>query len=127
MRKIAAFVLCTLLVLTLGFMFIHPAFLMLANWLGPALGTSLLTALSMLYLLLGDPLKFVALAALWGGAALLGGIIIRRRVGAVLTMLLIFAMLIPVLAASVYDTAMIVSDLTETMGEGNPMDFLPAP
>jgi len=125
LRKIAAFVLCTLLVLTLGFMLIHPAFLMLANWLGPALGTSLLTALSMLYLLLGDPLKFAALTALWGGVALLGGIIIRRRVGAVLTMLLIFAMLMPVLAASVYDTAMIVIDLTETMGEGNPMDFLP--
>jgi hypothetical protein len=125
LRKIAAFVSCMFLVLTLSFMFIHPAFLMLANWLGPVLGTSLLTALSMLYLLLGDPLKFVALAALWGSAALLGGIIIRRRVGAVLTMLLIFAMLIPVLAASVYDMAMIVSDLTETMGEGHPMDFLP--
>jgi len=125
LRKIAAFVLCMLLVLTLGFTFIHPAFLMLANWLGPVLGTSLLTAFSMLYLLLGDPLKFVALTALWGGVALLGGIIIRRRVGAVLTMLLIFAMLIPVLAVSVYDTAMIVSDLTETIGEGNPMDFLP--
>jgi hypothetical protein len=125
LRKIAAFVSCTFLVLTLGFMFIHPVFLMLANWLGPVLGTSLLTALSMLYLLLGDPLKFVALAALWGSAALLGGIIIRRRVGAVLTMLLIFAMLIPVLAASVYDMAMIVSDLTETIGEGHPMDFLP--
>jgi hypothetical protein len=125
LRKIAAFVLCTLLVLTLGFMFIHPTFLMLANWLGPALGASLLTALSMLYLLLGDPLKFVALAALWGSAALIGGIIIRRRVGAVLTMLFIFTMLIPVLAASVYDTAMIVTDLMETMGEGNPMDFLP--
>ncbi len=57
--------------------------------------------------------------------ALLGGIIIRRRVGAVLTMLLIFVMLIPVLAASVYDMAMVVSDLSENMGEGNPMDFLP--
>ena len=125
MRKIVAFILCTLFVLTLGFMFIHPAFLMLANWLGPVMGGSLHTALAMIYLLLGDPLKFITLAVLWGGASLLGGIIIRRRVGAVLTMLLIFALLIPVLAASVYDMAMIVSDLMETIGRGNPMDFLP--
>ncbi len=50
MRKIVAFVICSLLVLTMGFMFIHPSFLMVANWLGPVLGSSLLTALSMLYL-----------------------------------------------------------------------------
>jgi hypothetical protein len=125
LRKIAAFVVCTFLVLTLSFAFIHPAFLLLANWLGPVLGASLLTSLSMIYLLLGDPLKFMALVALWGGVAFLCGVIIRRRVGAVLTMLLVFLLLIPILASSVYDLAMTTSDLVEAMSGGNPMDVLP--
>jgi hypothetical protein len=125
LRKIAAFVLCTFLVLTLGFTLIHPAFLLLANWLGPVLGASLLTSLSMIYLLLGDPLRFMALVAIWGGVAFIGGVIIRRRVGAVLTMLLVFLLLIPILASSVYDLAMIAFDLMETMSGGNPMDVLP--
>jgi hypothetical protein len=125
LRKIAAFVLCTFLILTLGFAFIHPTYLSLANWLGPVLGASLLTSLSMIYLLLGDPLKFMALVALWGGVAFLCGVIIRRRVGAVLTMLLVFLLLIPILATSIYDIAMIASDLGEAMSGGNPMDVLP--
>lgn len=125
MRKIAAFVVCTFLVLTLGFAFIHPTYLSLANWLGPVLGAPLLTTLSMVFLLLGDPLKFTVLAALWGGAAFLGGVIIRRRVGAVLTMLLIVLLLIPILATSIYDIAMIASDLGEAMSGGNPMEMLP--
>ena len=125
MRKIAAFVVCTFLVLTLGFAFIHPTYLSLANWLGPVLGAPLLTTLSMVFLLLGDPLKFTVLAALWGGTAFLGGVIIRRRVGAVLTMLLIVLLLIPILATSIYDIAMIASDLGEAMSGGNPMEMLP--
>ena len=125
MRKIAAFVVCTFLILTLGFAFIHPTYLSLANWLGPVLGAPLLTTLSMVFLLLGDPLKFTVLAALWGGAAFLGGVIIRRRVGAVLTMLLIVLLLIPILATSIYDIAMIASDLGEAMSGGNPMEMLP--
>jgi hypothetical protein len=125
LRKIAAFVVCTFLVLTLGFEFIHPTYLSLANWLGPVLGAPLLTSLSMIYLLLGDPLKFMALVALWGGVAFLCGVIIRRRVGAVLTMLLIFLLLIPILATNIYDTAMIASNLAEAMSGGNPMEILP--
>lgn len=125
MRKIVGFTLCILLTITLGFTIIHPAYLKLANWLGPFVGNSLLTALTMIFLLLGDPLNFLVLTALWGGVSLFCGIIIRRRVGAVFTMILIFILLIPIMAASIYEIAMNVSEIMQTIEGGNPIDVLP--
>ncbi|UCH57062.1 MAG: hypothetical protein JSV18_06915, partial [Candidatus Bathyarchaeota archaeon] len=125
MRKIAAFILCSLLLLFLGFQFVHPTFIQLANWLGPVIGPSLLSALATIFLLLGDPLRFIVLIALWGGVALLAGVIVRRRIGAVLTMLLVFLPLIIVLGTSLYDVGMAVSGLGELTGGSKPFDVLP--
>ncbi|HUS78049.1 MAG TPA: hypothetical protein VM050_05250 [Patescibacteria group bacterium] len=124
MRKTAAFALGVLLVLTLGYVVLHPSYMLVANWLGPVTGSSLLTVLTIIYLLMGDPLKFVALAVLWASVSFLGGLIVRRRVGAVLTMMLVFTFLLPVLLANAYGAYLNVSELAG-MEQENPLELLP--
>lgn len=124
-RKTTAFIICVFLVFTLGYATLHPSFLLLADWLGPVIGDPLLMALTISYLLFGDPVQFTALAALWCGVALLGGLIIRRRMGAVAMIILVFLLLLPALAVTTYG---VFESLSETgiltTGE-NPLEALP--
>ena len=125
MRKTAAFFLGLFLVLTLGYATLHPAYVLMSDWLGPVLGSSLLSSFTLVYLLLGDPLSFFMVAFIWGGVSILGGMIIRRRVGAVLTMLLVFVFLVPLLAANVFDMAQSFPGLMEGDGDENPFEMIP--
>jgi predicted membrane channel-forming protein YqfA (hemolysin III family) len=47
-------------------------------------------ALSTLFLLLADPLKFTTLAIIWAVTGLICGLIIRKRIGSVTTALSVF-------------------------------------
>jgi len=125
LRKLAAFFLCSFLVLSLGYATLHGSLLLICDWLGPLLGSPLTSALTVLYLLLADPLEFISIAALWLGVAFLGGVIIRRRVGAALTMLLVFILLLPALGLSAFEILQRASSLGLEMSGGNPLDFLP--
>ena len=100
MRKSAAFLICFFLLMFFGYFSLHPSFLIVGDWLGPILGSSIYTLFTVVFLLFGDPLSFVVLAVLWGLVAFLGGVIIRRRLGATLMMLLLFLSLIPILVVS---------------------------
>jgi hypothetical protein len=100
LRKSAAFLICFFLLMFLGYFTLHQSFLLVGDWLGPILGSSIYTLFTAVFLLFGDPLKFVVLAVVWGLVAFIGGLIIRRRLGATLMMLLLFLSLIPILAAS---------------------------
>ena len=62
MRKTAAFFLSLFLVLSLGYATLHPAYLLMTDWLGPMVGSSLLSVFTLIYLLLGDPLSFFMVA-----------------------------------------------------------------
>lgn len=124
-RKTAAFLIGVLLVFTLGYATLHPSFLLLADWLCPVVGEPLLTVLTIVYLLFGDPLQFTALVALWAGVALLCGLIIRRRVEAVTTMMLMFLLFLPALAVSAYGAFERLSETGFLMGGGNPLEALP--
>ncbi len=125
MRKTAAFFLGLFLVLTLGYATLHPAYVLMSDWLGPVLGSSLLSAFTLVYLLLGDPLSFFMVAFIWGGVSILVGMIIRRRAGAVLTMLLVFVFLVPLLVANVFDMAQSFPGLMEGDGDENPFEMIP--
>ncbi len=125
MRKTAAFFLGLFLVLTLGYATLHPAYVLMSDWLGPVLGSSLLSSFTLVYLILGDPLSFFMVAFIWGGVSILGGMIIRRRAGAVLTMLLVFVFLVPLLAANVFDMAQSFPGLMEGDGDENPFEMIP--
>ncbi|MGD2142519.1 MAG: hypothetical protein PVH79_03450, partial [Candidatus Bathyarchaeota archaeon] len=125
MRKTVAFVLCVVLVLTVGFAIVHPAYVLISDWLCPLLGISLLNALSTLYLIMGNPISNVLLVVLWGGAAFLAGIIIRRRIGAILTMLLVFLMIFPILVASLYEVATNAQTIMKDFQGSDPFDVLP--
>jgi hypothetical protein len=125
LRKTAAFFLGLFLVLTLGYATLHPAYVLMSDWLGPVLGSSLLSSFTLVYLLLGDPLSFFMVAFIWGGVSILGGMIIRRRAGAVLTMLLVFVFLVPLLAANVFDMAQSFPGLMEGDGDENPFEMIP--
>ena len=125
MRKIVAFVLCMVIVTTAGFTVVHPAFVYIADWLGPVLGSSLLTVFSVLYLVLGDPIQSIAITVLWGAVAFLCGMLVRRRLGAVLTMFLVFILMLPVLAINVFDVAMAFGPIIESFEGPNPMAVLP--
>ena len=125
MRKTAAFFLGLFLVLTLGYATLHPAYVLMSDWLGPVLGSSLLSSFTLVYLILGDPLSFFMVAFIWGGVSILGGMIIRRRAGAVLTMLLVFVFLVPLLVANVFDMAQSFPGLMEGDGDENPFEMIP--
>jgi hypothetical protein len=125
LRKTAAFFLGLFLVLTLGYATLHPAYVLMSDWLGPVLGSSLLSAFTLVYLLLGDPLSFFMVAFIWGGVSILGGMIIRRRAGAVLTMLLLFVFLLPLLAANLFDIAQAFPGFMGGDSGENPFDVMP--
>jgi hypothetical protein len=125
LRKLAAFFLCSFLVLSLGYATLHGSLLLICDWLGPILGSPLTSALTVLYLLLADPLEFISIAALWLGVAFLGGVIIRRRVGAALTMLLVFILLLPALGLSAFELFQRASSLGLEVSGGNPLEVLP--
>ena len=125
MRKTAAFFLGIFLAFMLGYATLHPSLLVLTDWLGPIMGKPLLTALTVVYLLFGDPLQFPALAAVWAGVALLGGLIIRKRVGAVITMIIVFLLFLPALAVSVYGVFERLSETGVLTAGGNPLEALP--
>ena len=125
MRKTFAYFLGVFLVFTLGYLLLHPAFLLIADWLGPLFGSPLLVALMSAFLLFGDPLRFAVLSALWGGVALLGGLIIRRRVGAVATMVAVFLFFLSVLAASVLNIVQTVQAPELMGGQQSPLSLLP--
>ncbi|RJS89779.1 DUF11 domain-containing protein [Candidatus Bathyarchaeota archaeon] len=100
MRKLVAILLGLFISFTLGYAFLNPVLRAIADWLGPLFGPQLLTLLSTLYLLFSDPFVYPLTAIVWFGVALLGGIIIRRRVGAPLAMMTVFSLFLPLMALS---------------------------
>lgn len=70
--------------------------------MGPLLGPFLYQLLSLIFILFGDPFQFSILFVIWGLTGLISGIIIRKKLGAALVMLLVWITLIPILAISVY-------------------------
>ncbi len=113
MRKTAAFILGVALVLGLGLAFLHPSLQLIGLWLTPVLGTQFYVALSLAYLLLANPLRYPAVLFVWLAVAFLGGLIVRRRLGGVLTMLLVWLVVVPMLALSVFGVAMNVQQMME--------------
>lgn len=111
--------------LTVGFAVVHPTFLFVADWLGPILGSSLLTSLTIVYILLGDPMQFTVLLALWGGVAFLAGVMIRRRVGSIVTILLVLVLLLAMLGINLLDVGFTASQIFESIEGTNPLEALP--
>ena len=111
--------------LTVGFAVVHPTYLFVADWLVPTLGSSLLNALTLVYILLGDPLQYTALLALWGGAAFLAGVLIRRRVGSIATILLVLVSIIAILGINLIDVGITASQIFESVQGSNPFEALP--
>ncbi len=125
MRKTISFFLGFFLLLSLGYVFLHPSFLIIGNWLAPLLGDPLYALLTASFILLGDPLSFVVLIGIWGGVALLCGAIIRRRLGAVLTVLLLWVIIIPVLGASVYEVVVALQESGVLESGVDPLSVIP--
>ena len=113
MRKTVVFILGVALVLGLGLAFLHPALQLIGLWLSPLLGTQFYVALSLAYLLMADPLRYPAVLFVWLAVAFIGGVIVRRRLGGVLTMLLVWLLVVPMLALSVFGVAMNVQQMME--------------
>ena len=90
MRKLLATVICWFLAFGLGFTFIPPSFDLLIGWLGPVFGTSLRLVLSTIFLLFADPLIYKTLIIIWAAVGFIGGLIIRKRIGSVLSMLPVY-------------------------------------
>jgi hypothetical protein len=91
----------------------------------PTLGSSLLNALTIVYILLGNPLQFTALLVLWGGAAFLAGVLIRRRVSSIATIFLVLVSLIAILGINLIDVGFTVSQIFENFQGSNPLEALP--
>ena len=125
MRKTAAFLTCLFTVLWLGLLVLHSSLKQVALWLSPSLGAELYTAATAFYLLAADPLAYAAAGLLWLGVAFVGGLIVRRRAGAVLTVLLVWLVMVPVLALSLFGLAMNVQSLVEAQQGDSPLSVIP--
>lgn len=125
MRKTAAFILGVALVLGLGLAFLHPSLQLIGLWLTPVLGTQFYVALTLAYLLLADPLRYPAVLFVWLAVAFIGGLIVRRRLGGVLTMLLVWLLVVPMLALSVFGVAMNVRQVMEDVEGEEALGLVP--
>jgi hypothetical protein len=96
LRKVVAYFLGLFLLICLAAFLLHPSLLLLSDWLAPVLGSSLYSVVTLTFLLFGDPFVFISLLFTWVFVAFLCGMIIRRRLGAVLVILLVWFTLIPV-------------------------------
>lgn len=102
MRKLAAFIVCGLIALLAGYTFLPQGFNALIDWLGPVFGLPLVFVFSSLFILLADPLKFTSVAILWAAVGFIGGMIVRKRIGSVTTMLSVYSAQFTVLSLAVY-------------------------
>jgi len=125
MRKTAAFILGVALVLGLGLAFLHPSLQLIGLWLTPLLGTQFYVALSLAYLLLADPFRYPAVLFVWLAVAFIGGVIVRRRLGGVLIMLLVWLLVVPMLALSVFGVAMNVQQVMEDVEGEEALGLVP--
>jgi len=125
MRKTAAFILGVALVLGLGLAFLPPSLQLIGLWLTPVLGTQFYVALSLAYLLLADPLRYPAVLFVWLAVAFIGGLIVRRRLGGVLTMLLVWLLFVPMLALSVFGVAINVQQMMENVEGEEALGLVP--
>lgn len=108
MRKIGAYFLGVFLLLLLGAALIHPSLLVIADWLGPAFGPQVYGAMTMAFIMLGDPIGFPVILLIWVFVALLIGGIVRRRLGAVLVALLVWLTMLPITASIAFALAQTV-------------------
>ena len=113
MRKTIAFTVGVLTVLGVGPLILHPSLQAIGLWLSPVMGTEVYTALTVFHLMTSNPLTYVSVGLLWLGAAFVGGLLVRRRLGATLTMLSVWLVMVPVLALSIFGLAMNVRALSE--------------
>jgi len=125
MRKTAAFILGVALVLGLGLAFLPPSLQLVGIWLTPLLGTQFYVALSLAYLLLANPFRYPAVLFVWLTAAFIGGLIVRRRLGGVLTMFLVWALVVPTLTLSVFGVAMNVQQVMEDVEGEEALGLVP--
>jgi|GEM_PF-1240608 len=100
MRKIIAFLLCSTIAFTTSFSAIPESFNLIIGWLSPVFGTSLRVLFSMLFILLGDPLKYTAIAVLWSTVGLLCGLIVRRKIGSILSAWLVYGLMFLILGVA---------------------------
>ncbi len=125
MRKTAAFLLGVALVLGLGLTLLHPSLQLIGIWLTPLLGTQFYVALSLVYMLLADPLTYPAVLFAWLAVAFIGGGIVRTRLGGVVTMLLVWLLVFPMLALSVFGVAMNVGQMMEEVEGEEALGLVP--
>ncbi|HDI52865.1 MAG TPA: DUF11 domain-containing protein [Candidatus Bathyarchaeota archaeon] len=124
MRKLLAYPLCILFAFTLGYLLLHPALRMIADWLSPLLGSSLLTLIVSAYLTLGDPLTYRELLLIWALTGILCGVIIRRRLGGISTAIGIYSTISAFMGLSLYNIIQRTRDLG-LMGDGELLTAIP--
>ena len=124
MRKLLAYPLCVLLAFTLGYLLLHPALRMIADWLTPLLGSSFFTLIVSAYLTLGDPLAYRELLLIWVLTGILCGVIIRRRLGGISTAIGIYSTISAFMGLSLYNIIQRARDLS-LMGGGELLTAIP--
>jgi len=102
MRKIIAFIICWIIAFSAGYYVIHPSFMGFVEWMGPFIGVRLYTILSLLYILLANPLVYTPVLTIWVTVGLLSGLIVRRRLGGVLTGLIVYFSLFALFALQLF-------------------------
>ena len=111
MRKIVAFLISSLVAFSWGYSITLKSLELLIGWLAPIFGTSIRVFLSMAFIILGDPFKFVTLTLLWASVGILCGLIVRRRIGSVIVSWLVYSAILFIMVIAILRMFEIASDI----------------
>ena len=119
MKKWIALIAGTFLTFILSYMLIPSGFTTIINWIGPVFGTSIHIFLSMLYILLADPLTFTVLFVMWAAIGLAIGFIVRKKIGSAVVAFSVYSLMYVIMGLSLFGVFRIVQGLSTTLSNLN--------
>jgi hypothetical protein len=87
MKKLLGLTLQCVTLIALGYTFLNNSLVLIADWLSPILSGQIYSFFTLLFLIFGDPIKYPEIVAMWGLSSVIAGLLIRKRIGSILTVL----------------------------------------
>ncbi|KYH38673.1 MAG: hypothetical protein AYL28_002870 [Candidatus Bathyarchaeota archaeon B23] len=125
MRRLSVYLLSVFIAFTLGYIYLHRTFMLIADWLTPILGYSFIGLLVAAYLLFADPLKYLTLFSIWFFVGFICGLVVGRRWRGISTALSVYSTTSAILILSGLDSIRRARELGLLGGEA--LSHLPPP
>jgi hypothetical protein len=125
MRKLVGFVLHWITLIILGYAFLNESLVLVADWLSPILTGKIYSIFALIYLLIGDPIKFPNIFLIWGLTSIITGILIRKRIGTVITVITTWLFVISLLGLLTLSLVLQAQNNFILNENTNPFDIVP--